>query len=392
MWIEATLSVALLLCAVQLWFLLRAQDSQSHTPSLGLPRQQPKLIQPMRPTSVALPSSRRAAVFVKSRLASMPNDRTAPRELQQVTLPFNCTHGAEHFDRLVKLGKAQPTLPYRRQYQAHDSVSNVTGVLSVPNVHHDNATELTLRELALLMHTEADLLLRLQHPNIVRLYGACFDTTDPKHMFTFVESVQHWAPTVLRQATQTQISPLQRVAMARGIAELVRTWNHGTNGLGVPLLHCDFVPQQFGVDDAGAVKLLDVEGLRELPSNTSAFFFDLKCDSDSTCRRTGCDNGGKPGHNNFRNSWTSFDPNAIDEVRCDENTRRCVGMGIEYNVFAMCRHLLLDLFAPSATRTAAAALMRGCLEPTIAKRWTIDQVLDELRGIERQLKQQHQQR
>jgi hypothetical protein len=322
---------------------------------------------------------------VKSRLEVLPKDLEAPRELVSERLEFNCSHGAEHFERLVKLGRGNT----KKAYQARDALRNVTGVLKVPQHAAagdgtSNVYNLTAREFAHVFHIEARMLAQLRHPNLVRLYGACFDTAVPNRVFTFVEHLRHWAPSLRAGG----IAPLRRVAMARGVAELVRTWNHGTNGLGVPLVHCDFLPQQFGLDDADTVKLLDVEGLRELPSNTSAFFFDIKCDSDAVCRRPGCYKGAAQAQH-FRDSWPGFDSRAIDEVRCDEQTRRCIGMGVEYNVYAMCRFLLQDLFAPSSMQKEAAALMRGCLEPSLARRWTIDQVIDELSGMQRHLALTH---
>jgi hypothetical protein len=326
MWIEATLSVALLLCVVQLWLLFRVQiDSHSQAPPMGLPQQQPRLIQPFKQPRPPHSTARSAASFVKSRLEVLPKDLLPPRELTGIDLQFNCSHGAEHFERLVKLGKGNT----KKAYQARDDERNVTGVLKVPNSGHhaaaaaaaegDNVYNLSAREFAHVFHIEANMLAKMQHPNLVRLLGACFDSEAPNRVFTFVELLRHWAPSVLRPA----IAPQRRVAMARGVAELVRTWNHGTNGLGVPLVHCDFLPQQFGLDDADTVKLLDVEGLRELPSNTSAFFFDIKCDSDAVCRRPGCYKGAAQAQH-FRDSGRAS--TRAPSTRCAATSRRVAAL------------------------------------------------------------------
>jgi hypothetical protein len=268
----------------------------------------------------------------------------------------------------------------KKVYVATDSRTGVTGVLKVPNAD-ENVYALSDAAFANVFRNEASMLSRLKHRNIVQLLGACFDY-ERERVFTMVERLRP-LPAVLRGDGEHQAQPLtaaERLAMARGVAELVRTWNHGTTALGV-LVHCDFLPQQFGVSfDSLDVKLLDVEGLRPLPNNASAFFSDIKCDAvttDAVCRRVGCFKGAGVALR-FRDSFAGFDESELQEVRCNERLNRCYGMGIEYNVLAMCRFLFQDLLAPVANATA---LLRGCLDWRINQRWTIDMVITELERL-----------
>jgi hypothetical protein len=268
----------------------------------------------------------------------------------------------------------------KKVYVATDSRTGVTGVLKVPNAD-ENVYALSDAAFARVFRTEASMLSRLKHRNVVQLLGACFDH-ERERVFTMVERLRP-LPAVLRGDGEHQPQPLtaaERLQMARGVAELVRTWNHGTTALGV-LVHCDFLPQQFGVSfDSLDVKLLDVEGLRPLPNNASAFFSDIRCDAvttDAVCRRVGCFKGAGVALR-FRDSFAGFDESELQEVRCNERLNRCYGMGIEYNVLAMCRFLFQDLLGPVADATA---LLRGCLDSRISQRWTIDAVITELERL-----------
>jgi hypothetical protein len=107
--------------------------------------------------------------------------------------------------------------------------------------------------------------------------------------------------------------------------------------------------------------------------NSSYLFANVHCTEDSVCRRPGCYKSDHLARKNRRRlqrqlrSHQSDDDVAtansavtmttstndsmastaaavsmsmIDELRCDTSTNRCFGMGIEYNVFAMCKFLL----------------------------------------------------
>lgn len=213
------------------------------------------------------------------------------------------------------------------------------------------------------------------------LYGACFE---PGHTYTFVEGVRQWHAAL----KDSLFSPQLRVRAAVGLARLVRAWNSGVSPFGSVQLHCDVLPQQFGVDSAFRVKLLDVEGLRTLPHNGSAFFADARCKSDAECRRPGCYKGASLAwhyRENEARRKALDDGRPIDETRCGDNGR-CLGMGVEYNVYSICRFLLQDLIAPQRMPTRAAAdaaegVLQHCLRPLREQRATADQLVDELQRL-----------
>lgn len=54
------------------------------------------------------------------------------------------------------------------------------------------------------------------------------------------------------------------------------------------LVYCDFLPQQFGIDNNFNVKLLDVEALTSLPDKQSYLYADIHCHNDDhVCHRPG---------------------------------------------------------------------------------------------------------
>lgn len=352
--LEATLTVALVLLVVQAAVFLFYVPSTTMLPSDSF-----LLIEPRRsPIAAAAAAARPAAAF----RARHYDDESLGK------LDIAC--GANLTRLGSKIGKGNS----KKAYDAR--CGELVGVLKVPN-DEANVYNLSTREFARVFHDEAVLLRRLAHRNVVRLLGACGDGNESS-VFTFVERLRPWA-SVLRDVP---LSAAERWRMARGVAELVRLWNHGATPLGV-LVHCDFLPQQWGVAALELdVKLLDIEGLRALPDNRTAFFADVRCESDAVCRRPGCYKSAAEALR-FRDSFDGFEPAAaIDETRCNEQTGLCNGMGVEWNVFAMCRFLFQDLLGPLGA--AARPLLSRCLDSRLETRATIDQVLDEIVNKQKQ--------
>lgn len=164
-------------------------------------------------------------------------------------------------------------------------------------------------------------------------------------------------------------------------------WAAGVPGFG-PLVYCDFMPQQFGFDRAGVIKLLDVEGVVPLRGRR---LFDAKpCAVDADCVHRGCYKApalwAAPGAATPGAAAAADAAARIDELRCNASARVCVGIGVEYNVYALSEVLLRPLLGSAlgelppgsdtwrTLQAAVEAALREASAPTLAARSTAAQL------------------
>lgn len=311
-------------------------------------------------------------------------------------------------------------------------------VLKAPRL--DNPYGLKRDKLADVFWREAVYFSVLRHPHVLTYYGGCFEDA---RSFSVVQGLKQWKTGIKNARYDWKM----RLHMARGIASLIEFWNTGLSPWG-PLLYCDFLPQQFGfahvsmndqyVLHTDRIVALDVEGL--LPTNGTRFFGHVLCERDTDCMNKGCykdpslwltnpssssliwrrrrrgghgiGGSGEEFFNSRRGrSSSSASRKLIDEVRCNFDSKMCIGMGVEYNVYALCTMLLEELFFPDPdtikifgknddNETYLESLknnvypppqvlhliddvVEGCSHPSISHRFTIERVVRELFLIER---------
>jgi hypothetical protein len=228
---------------------------------------------------------------------------------------------------------------------------------------------------------EAYMLIHFRHAHHVRFLGGCFERGK---LTNVVQKMRPWSTVVPRPEFDWRA----RLCAAKRLASLVRFWSRTPDGAHV---HCDFFVHQFAFDNKYNPAMIDIDGLLPVGIGNQT-----ECVADA---------GAAVGKNGLADAevcrtrcwktplWPqrlSQTEGALDELRCNTKTRRCVGYGAAFNVFSLGQALLQDLFLPGhLPRNDAPArlineiprIVAGMTHPQVEHRWTIDEALDGLTAL-----------